>query len=242
MTTMMRPNYSILTALGAILLMLASAVHAQDQNREREALRRMQQQLGKAQQDSARTAQEKAEVEQKLKAAQDDLDKAKKQAGNAKKSAGAIAAARRENADLKSRLAALESSSKEAQQKAQAEIANLRQQLTETQRAFSAARQEAQVQTANLQGALDGETQRAQSCETKNRQLYSVTNDLIKRYKQNRGTWEKFLLSEPFTQLKRVEVENLLEDMRERAADSVVDQNGDAEAGVKAAAASGSKQ
>lgn len=232
----------MLSVLGILMLLLSASVHAQDQNREREALRRMQQQLGKLQQDSARSAQEKAEVEQKLKAAQDDLDKVKKQAGNAKKSAGALAAAKRENADLKGRIAALEASGKEAQQKAQSEIATLRQQLSESQRAFSAARQEAQVQAANLQGALDGETQRAKSCETKNRQLYSVTEDLIKRYKQNRGAWEKFLLTEPFTQLKRVEVENLLEDMRERAADAVVDQKSDAEAVVKSAGAGGDKQ
>jgi hypothetical protein len=46
--------------------------------------------------------------------------------------------------------------------------------------------------------------------------------DLIARYKANRGTWEKFLLSEPFTGLKSAQVENLLEDFKERAADASV--------------------
>jgi hypothetical protein len=55
-------------------------------------------------------------------------------------------------------------------------------------------------------------------CETKNAQLYSVTNDLIARYKQNRGAWEKLLIAEPFTGLKSVQVENLLQDFREKAA------------------------
>jgi hypothetical protein len=52
--------------------------------------------------------------------------------------------------------------------------------------------------------------------------------DLIAKYKENRGAWEKFLMAEPFTRLKSVEVESLLEDMRERAADAKVDAKVDA--------------
>jgi len=69
-----------------------------------------------------------------------------------------------------------------------------------------------------LQGQLKAEGERLGICETKNAQLYSVTSDLIHRYRQNRGAWEKFLLAEPFTGLKSVEVENLLEDFQDKAA------------------------
>jgi hypothetical protein len=47
--------------------------------------------------------------------------------------------------------------------------------------------------------------------------------DLVAKYKENRGAWEKFLMAKPFTGLKSVEVVNLLEDMRERAAEAKVE-------------------
>jgi hypothetical protein len=53
-----------------------------------------------------------------------------------------------------------------------------------------------------------------------------VTTDLIDKYKQGHGAWGKFLLAEPFTKLKCMQVENLLEDMREKAAEPKVRDSG----------------
>jgi hypothetical protein len=80
----------------------------------------------------------------------------------------------------------------------------------------------ARTNESRLQATIEQQTGRADACEAKNAQLFSVTMDLIHHYKENRGAWEKFLLSEPFTGIKSVEVENLLEDMGEKAADARV--------------------
>jgi hypothetical protein len=98
------------------------------------------------------------------------------------------------------------------------QITGLQKSIVEDKAGLTQTREENVRVVATLQGELRAETHRATACETKNAELYAVTLDLIKRYKENRGKWEKFLLAEPFTRLKSVEVENLLEDFREKAA------------------------
>ena len=94
----------------------------------------------------------------------------------------------------------------------------MRKELQDTQATLETTRRDGEQTAGELSSALAAQTGRADGCEDKNRKLYSVTTDLIDRYKENRGAWEKFLLSEPFTQLKSVEVENLLDEMRDSAA------------------------
>ena len=53
------------------------------------------------------------------------------------------------------------------------------------------------------------------SCETKNKKLYQYQVELINRA-QNRGSLDALLEREPLTQLKRVEIENLLEEYRDK--------------------------
>ena len=203
------------------LLLAASPTGAQDtKSREREALRRSQQQVSKLQQDNAALQREKAELEAKLKAAEGELSKVKQQVGRLRKNTTALEAAEKDNIDLRAKLTAGEERLKDTTQKCQEQIATLRRELASAQTTSAEAQRQSQQDIGKLQESLQGESARAGTCEDKNRQLYSVTQDLIAKYKENRGAWEKFLLSEPFTGIKSVQVENLLEDMHERANDS----------------------
>jgi len=190
---------------------------AQEPSREREALRRAQQQVSKLQQQNAELEREKVEQDQKLKAAEAGIAKLKGDLGKAKKTNAALSVAEKDNADLRAKLVDVEGRLKDTTQKCQEHVAALQKSIVEGKVALKERLEENQRVVGTLQGELKAETDRATVCETKNAELYGVTLDLINRYKQNRGTWEKFLLAEPFTGLKSVEVENLLEDFRGKA-------------------------
>ena len=204
----------------ASLIAVVPPALAQQPSREREALRRSQQQAGKLQLDNAALQREKTETEAKLKAAEAELGKLKAQASKLKKATSSLEAAEKDNAELKSKLAATEERLKDSSQKSQEQLAALRQELALTQRSSADSMRQSEQEAGKLRGSLERETGRATACEAKNQQLYSVTMDLIARYKANRGAWEKFLLSEPFTGLQSAQVENLLEDLKDRAADA----------------------
>jgi chromosome segregation ATPase len=178
--------------------------------------------LSRLQQDNTRLQQEKNDVEQKLKAADGELAKLKGEAGRLRKAAASLKSAEKDKADLRARLDASDAKLKETIQACREQIGGLQRSLGESQQALHKLQRESQQEVSTLQASVQQETGRANACESKNAQLYGVTMDLIARYKQNRGVWEKFLLSEPFTGLKAVEVENLLEDFREKAADARV--------------------
>jgi chromosome segregation ATPase len=211
---------------GSVLsLSMIGSPYAQD-DRDRAALRRLQQQLSKLQQDNAALQRDKADLEQKLKAAQQELDKAKGQAGKLGRTSKALAAAEKDNSELKAKLEGAQTALNQTTQKCQADLAGLRANLAETQGVLEKTKTDGAQAVAQLQTSLDAQTFRAQGCEAKNVQLFGVTEDLIKRYKENRGAWEKFLLAEPFTQIKSVQVESLLEEMREKAREARVEMPG----------------
>jgi hypothetical protein len=109
----------------------------------------------------------------------------------------------------------------------------MRQEIDGLKLALETARLEDGNTLAKVQRELKDETNRASACEEKNTQLYSVTVNLIDRYRENRGVWEKFLLSEPFTGLKAVEVENLLDDMRSKAGENKIEPSAAAQPAVR---------
>jgi predicted nucleic acid-binding Zn-ribbon protein len=216
-------------SLGLVLLIVYLAIvlpASAQQDREREALRRAQQMVSRLQQDNAGLQREKAELEQKLAAAEAELKKSQGQAGQLRRSTKALATAEKDKADLEGKLAQIETRLKDTEQSCREQVAGLRKELQDTQAALETVRRDGEQTAARLSSDLAAQTSRAEGCEDKNAKLYGVTTDLIDRYKENRGAWERFLLSEPFTQLKAVEVENLLEEMRERAAEQRIQGSG----------------
>jgi chromosome segregation ATPase len=177
----------------------SAAGSAIDRNvrKERQMLRRMQQQLNEMQQQKSTLDQEKAALEETLKNAGKETESHKKSAASAAAKASRlekdIEAASREKAELSAQL-------KEAQKQNQ-ELALQRKQLE----------QDLKVKSASL--AKEGEQRNL--CETNNGELYRIGRELVDWY-TSKGPLSAILEAEPFTGVKSVEMENLLENYREK--------------------------
>lgn len=68
---------------------------------------------------------------------------------------------------------------------------------------------------AQLRKTVVGKDVEIGSCADKNQKLYALNLELLDLY-ENKGVWDALLQKEPVTQLKRVEVENIVEGYKER--------------------------
>ena len=196
-----------------LLALLAGPAAASDKkaNREREALRRVQVELQQAQGRVSSLEQEKAKLGQDLEAA-----------GKARKSAEGRAA--RLNRELKAEQQQREALAKELEQVKQ-DLAASGQQLAETRKTLNdtGARlaqtsdelRRAQADKANLESIKTRNEREIVSCEDKNLKLYQTGRELMVRFEQ-KSCGEILAQKEPFTGLKRVEIENLLEEYRDK--------------------------
>ncbi|MEO8629792.1 MAG: hypothetical protein ABI612_17070 [Betaproteobacteria bacterium] len=190
---------------------------AEQPSREREAVRRFQQQIAKLQQENAQLQRDKTETEGKLKLVEAERDKLKlyeRRLANAERGSRAL---RDANSKLQTELVSGAQRLREVQTDYQRQLSEVRGQLEQSRSSLTETVQRNERQAATLTAGVQDQEKRAALCESANRDLYVVTMDLIDHYKSNRGAWEKFLLTEPFTGVKSVRVENLLEDMRDRA-------------------------
>jgi chromosome segregation ATPase len=68
---------------------------------------------------------------------------------------------------------------------------------------------------ARLEATSAEQAHRIEDLESKNLKLYGIDRELVERY-DKKGVWEAIQEGEPFTGLKQVEMENLLEEYRDR--------------------------
>jgi len=75
----------------------------------------------------------------------------------------------------------------------------------------------AQVESAKKQteGQLSGKAHDLQVCQTHNGQLYAIGREMMQKYR-DKSCQDALVQAEPFSGLKKVEVENLLETWRDR--------------------------
>ncbi len=57
------------------------------------------------------------------------------------------------------------------------------------------------------------QSQAIDMCEKKNLALYNLNMEILEKYK-SKGVWGSFIQAEPFTQIKRVEIENTLQEYK----------------------------
>jgi len=195
--TMRRTRFFTLIVLLASLPPLPANAENKKPDPQREQIRRLQQVQRKTEQEKATLQLEKSAVEEQLKASTEkalDFEKsARRSASLAKQKTAQIATLEEQMSELKARLAESEkrnAQGAESQQKSLAEISRL------------------QTQLANLNKELA-------ASEAKNLQLYKYSIELMDRYK-NKGVWSGVAQMEPFTGLKRVEIENLLDEYRDK--------------------------
>ena len=70
---------------------------------------------------------------------------------------------------------------------------------------------------AQLRKTVAGKDVEIGTCVGKNQKLYTLNLEVLDLY-ENKGVWDALLQKEPVTQLKRVEVENIVESYKERIA------------------------
>lgn len=206
----MHPTVSLLGLISGRLLMvavLAVAVHAapafaankKDPNKE--AIYRMQMQLKQVEDAKSAVEQEKAAMTRELEAF-------KKKASDLETG---TARAQARGAKLEKELDATKSDLSAKLQAAEMKLSEMQQTLTETQREL----QRAQGERQRLESNLAARTRFAEACVANNRKLNQYHVELI-NHAQSQGSFNALLAAEPFTQIKRVEIENILEEYRDR--------------------------
>ena len=177
--------------LALALLFVSPVVEAAKKNDPaREQMRRMQQMNRKLEQEKTQLSSEKAEVEDKLKTAEEKLAETTRQSGQRAK---ALETLRAEKAQLAERLSQTE------------------KQLTETTERLRKTESERQQQETLAAQRLTS----IEQCSALNEKMHGEGVQLLEKYR-NKGCFDAALQNEPFTGLKRVEVENFVEDQRDK--------------------------
>jgi len=191
----MSNRYSLLGAglmvFAANLLVVDGALAQQDANAQKNALAKAQFMLRQA-------TSEKADLQQQLDTLKQQVDKATKELSDAK------------NSSAESQRKAEEKFSGTIEQWKQHD-AKSNEQLT----ALRAQLKEQSEQRTRLEVALKVQTDNFALCYGNNKQLFDLNRELLTRYQQ-KGVLDAVKQREPFTGLKEVEVENLVQDYRYR--------------------------
>jgi predicted nucleic acid-binding Zn-ribbon protein len=206
--TGIRPNRLGALSLALVLCLAGMATHAEASDkkasREREALRRVQQQLSQAQAQLATLEQEKGKLAE-------DLDKVQ---GASKAAEGRAARLQRELKSGKQQQASLAQELELAKES----LATTSQNLDETRKSLAEttqALQQTEADKRNLEAIKVRNERDMAACERNNLALYGIGRSLMERF-ENKTCGETLAQKEPFTGLRKVETENLLEEYRDK--------------------------
>jgi chromosome segregation ATPase len=191
---------TLILAFAALLTLqgAAQAVAADKKNDpSKEQVRRLQQANRKLEQEKSELTREKAAVEEKLKAAEEETGAAK----------GRVASASRRSAALEKDLDATRS-----------EKEVLAGKLAESEKHLAATAERLRREEGErkrLEALVAEQKQSIGQCESLNAKLHDQGLALLNKY-QGKGCLDSMLQGEPFTGLKQVEVENFMEDSRDK--------------------------
>ncbi len=188
----------LLWSLSAALLVLPA--HAADKA-GKDQTKRLQQQLRKAEQEKTQLVQQKAEVEGQLKDAREKAAEAERR----------VEAAAQRGSRLNKELGAIKAENEALASTSKAELAALSAKLAEMERKLAEQRQEKQT----LDAAFARQKTALSVCTERNAALHKLGNEVLDQYEQ-KGCLTSLLQAEPFTQLQRVKMENLIEDYRDK--------------------------
>jgi len=195
-----------LTTLAALVLLAAVPARlvwaADDQAaaRAHEMLRRTQEALRQAQSDNAVLTQAKSDLDAKLRDATRQLDATRSGLNTAQ---GSLHAVQAHQADL------------------QGKYDDVSGRLAMTTDKLNEATKSLNTRNAELAQALQHLTESKQAnvaCEDKNGKLYTYGQEILDRY-QHKGVWAALRQQEPVFGLRRVEIENVVQEYQLKMAD-----------------------
>lgn len=185
----------------ACLTFVGGTAWGAEADRAREMLRRTQEALRQSQADNSELTQQKSQAQEKLKTVSDQLESQRN-------------ASKQTQASLRRQL-----------QTATTAQADLTRRLEEAQRQLTALTSKDQQAQSDLkqrdaqlkQTQADLATSKASnsSCEAKNLELYKYGQELAQRY-QHKGVWAALKQEEPLAGLNNVEIQNILQEYREK--------------------------
>lgn len=193
----------------ALLLAFSGSLYSQD--REKDALRRMQAANQRLAAERAQLEREKAKLEQAQQAAAKEKSALEKSLKGEK---GVVAKQRKEIEALEAAKTGLEAKLAEAA----AREAALAAKLAETEKALAASRQDGEQlrkRIANQSGTIGLWQAKAGDCQAKNGELARLGHELAERYRA-KSCADVGRENEVFTGLGRARMENLLEDYKDR--------------------------
>lgn len=200
-------RFAISLVVGAIA---ATPVWAASDNREKLMLRRMQQQVQQIEQARALAEQEKAVALADKESAEREVEKlgtAQRQLSGERTARGR---AERELKTLQAEMEALKLKLSETETKL-VDSETLRRTTAQTLTQTESARKQIENQLADRQQDL-------KICQSHNGQLYGLGREMMHKYR-DKSCQDALAQAEPFTGLKKVEMENLLEAYRDKLDD-----------------------
>ena len=219
----MRLTLAFIVLIAALTAAFPGSVFGQSNeerrvSREREMLRRLQDQTKKAEQEKAALAAELEELKVKLKGAEQGAAKVGKKSRDTEK---ALAQAEQRNTTLaveKVNLSESLDQMRKSLEEVRGDLAKAEQKINERGTALDRAAQAQQTQKSELdraQSVIGQRDREIAACETKNLKLYEYNVQLLGRY-QDKGFLDVLKQKDSLTGLKNVEIENLLEEYRDK--------------------------
>ena len=182
--------------LGLSVVLFGATALAADKS-GKDQVKRMQQLLRKAEQDASRLTGEKEAAEGQLKVTQDKLDATQRKA----ESLGAKASALMKELE----------SVKSEKEVLSVKLADTGKLLADT----TVKLKETEADSRRLEMVSASQKETIAVCEGNNAKLYQYGTEVLSQYR-HKGCTAALLQAEPVTGLKRVEIENLMEDYRDK--------------------------
>jgi chromosome segregation ATPase len=210
----MHKNLVGLLALLALVLLPVAGARADDTdmlNQLRAALRSSTAQLRELQDAQAAAQAKQTELEKQNEALRQQVDSLTKQVSE--QGAGAAPKSAKPEVDR----AALDQAVAEFNRRLSAQNETLEKWKSAYTEAAGIARAK-EAERSQVAGKLEGLTRQAEDCEAKNQKLFSLGNEILDRYAKMDFA-DALGAREPFIGVKRVELENLVQDYRGKLSD-----------------------
>ena len=217
-------SYTMLLNIGLVILvctlgMAGNASAAGDDKKERDAQRKLRLMMQSMEQEKATLESEKNSLSEQVKSLN-------KQIGDLKNNSVSVArkkdvrvgevekellSVKEENLSLSTKLQAAQSSLEDVKVKSSESLQNSQKDLQISVDQGEVCKNKLQESKSNV----SRQSQLIEMCEKKNMALYEMNVDILDRYK-NKGVLSALLQAEPFTQIKNVEMENILQEYKEK--------------------------
>lgn len=185
----------------ALVAMLSAGNAAAADKAAKDPSRRLQQQLRAVEQEKAKLAQQMAEREAQVKDMEDKLAESQRLIDAA---AAKVTRLNKELAGMRDQVAA-----------GKAEQAALTAKLADAERKTADLKQTFGVEKQQLESAAARQRTNLAACSERNARMYKLGNELLDKY-EAKSCLSSVLQAEPFTGLKRAQVEKMIEEDREK--------------------------